>query len=130
MTLSRRSLLRGFAAATGLASFSPRYAFCLVAAESTFKLPPQASWSSAQKEGHGRVMQEFRKCRVRPRHRAMLFEGLVYAVSQGHRERDPIAKCATEYLQKTYAEIPDWLKIVALVLQIIVALVTLLLLFI
>lgn len=130
MTVSRRCLLRSLAASAGLIILSPKHAFCFVAAESTFKLPSQASWSSAQKEGHGRIMQEFRKCRVRPRHRARLFEGLVYAVSQGHRERDPIAKCATEYLQKTYAEIPDWLKIVALVLQIVVALVTLLLLFI
>jgi len=128
VNFDRRTLLRGCAAAAGL-GFS-RIGFAFAAAESTFKLPPQASWSSAQQEGHGRIMREFRKCRVRPKHRAMLFEGLVYAVSQGHRERDPIAKCATEYLQKTYAEIPEWLKIMALVLQIIVALVTLLLLFI
>jgi hypothetical protein len=128
VTINRRTLLRGCAAAAGLC-FSPRVSVAF-AAESTFKLPAQASWSSAQKEGHGRAMKEFRKCRVPLRHRSKLFEGLVYAVSQGHRERDPIAKCATEYLQKTYAEIPDWLKIMALVLQIIVAIITILLLFI
>ena len=131
MTLNRRSLLSGLVGAAGAAGLHclPRFAFA-AEGEIVFKLPAQSSWSTAQTEGHERVMKKFRQCRVLLRHRSKLFEGLVYAVSRGHREAEPIQQCAAEYLQKRYAEIPDWLKITALVLQIIVAIVTILLLFI
>jgi hypothetical protein len=93
-------------------------------------MPAQASWSSAQRDGFGKAMRDFRRCRVPRNRREQLFEGLAYAVSQGHRDSQKIGQTAGEYLQQKYAEVPDWLKTVALVVQIIAALLTILLLFI
>lgn len=124
--MDRRTFLSG---ACGAAAFAlPRSVFGVE--ERRPIVPPKSKWTEEQVQGRAKVERRFRQRRIPRQHRDQLFEGLVYAVQQGKRKSQEIVDTAGEYLTKTFPEVPNWLKWLALMLSIMASILAILLLFI
>ena len=122
MSISRRTFFGGLLLSTGLVAAEPEF--------TRRRLPPQSRWSASQVRGRERAERLFRRRAIPREHRDEVFEGLVYAVSQGKRDHQEIVDTAAVYLTKAFPEVPNWLKWLAVCLSIMASLLAILLLFI
>ncbi len=133
MKISRRQLMLGLSSSLGMISL-PNYIWAEEKYSKReieeFSLLPESRWSKEQKDGRNEVERKFRRRAIPRKNRNKLFEGLVWAVKQGKRDSKEICDTAKIYLETKYAEIPDWVKLLAYILSIISSILWILLLFI
>lgn len=138
MKISRRQLMLGIYSSLGVISL-PNYIWAeekyvegkTKSGEVIHKLflHPK-KWNKEQKEGRKEAELHFRKKRIPLRLRGRIFEALVFAVKDGKRDHKEIIERANEYLETFYSEVPDWMKWLLIILQIMAALLTILIIFI
>lgn len=100
------------------------------AASARDPLPPRAKWTPEQVRGRAELERLFARRQIRPEHRDRIFEAVVHAVRQGHRDHEAVAREAKAYLQRMWPDVPNWVYWIEAVLGILAKIISIALLFI